>query len=289
MRWEDERYVRVYTRDTADWVALSWEARAAFVLLLRVADRAGIIPLGKKGMRGLATMLHMPAEVLDRAVLELCEDGSVTCDGHRVLIPNFIEAQEAKSSDAQRKRDQRERAREKALDEFGPTQPPECSSDLSRTVTKSHNVTDAVTRGHTESHAVTPSLAVPSLAVPSCTEPAVPKEPENKKADAPASRRPSAQEQFFEWVQAQRHEQGLKLERERPAKALNAMLRPPVESVGLDGAKARYRAYLARSWGRDKDPPWPLEGFVKSWDKLRPVENTNELFDAYEPEAPHVR
>ena len=34
MRWEDERYVRVYTRDTPEWCLLSWEARALFLLLL---------------------------------------------------------------------------------------------------------------------------------------------------------------------------------------------------------------------------------------------------------------
>ena len=35
MRWEDERYVRIYTRDTPSWMLLSWDAQALFLQLLR--------------------------------------------------------------------------------------------------------------------------------------------------------------------------------------------------------------------------------------------------------------
>jgi hypothetical protein len=139
MRWTDERYVRVYTRDTSDWVALSWEARAAFVLILRAADRAGIIPLGKKGLKGLAALIHMPVDVLERSVMELGEDGCLTCDGQQIVIPNFINAQEIPISDAQRKRDQRERDRASAL------RSSEERPALSRGVTPGHEVTETVT------------------------------------------------------------------------------------------------------------------------------------------------
>jgi len=36
MNWSEERYVRLYTRNTADWMALCWEARALFPNMLRV-------------------------------------------------------------------------------------------------------------------------------------------------------------------------------------------------------------------------------------------------------------
>lgn len=52
LRWQDERYVRVYTRDTADWLSLSFLAQGLFVLLLRKVDRAGILPLGRQGKKG---------------------------------------------------------------------------------------------------------------------------------------------------------------------------------------------------------------------------------------------
>jgi hypothetical protein len=156
MRWEDERYVRVYTRDSADWLALGWEAQALFVLTLRKVDRAGILDFGRHGVRGLASVVAMPVEVVERALAILVEDGCVKVSGTRLVVPNFIEAQEAPSSDAQRKRESRGRARDLAA-AFGDTG--------SQSVTSGHENGQKVTAGHTRSQPVTPSCAVPS-----CTE-----------------------------------------------------------------------------------------------------------------------
>lgn len=166
MRWEDERYVRLYTRDSVDWHFLSLEAQGLFCLLLRKADRAGIIRFGRHGVEGLARMIGHQGriDVIAAALDELARDGCVQMGDDALVFPNFIEAQEAKSSDAQRKRDQRERERDKALAEAEP-------------VTPRHKKSQAVTGGHTESQAVTPSRAVPSR-----TEPAEPPEPSKKEA-----------------------------------------------------------------------------------------------------------
>ena len=51
MDWSDERYVRVYTRDTPDWQCLSFLAQGLFCLILRKVDRAGVLPLGRSGRR----------------------------------------------------------------------------------------------------------------------------------------------------------------------------------------------------------------------------------------------
>lgn len=116
MRWEDERYVRVYTRDTAEWLALGWKAQALLVLLLRKADRAGIIQTGKAGVRGVAALAGMPLEVVQEALPVLLDDGCLRAmDGGGYVFPNFLAAQEARSSDAQRKREQRARDRDKAV------------------------------------------------------------------------------------------------------------------------------------------------------------------------------
>lgn len=157
MRWEDERYVRVYTRDTVDWLALSFEAQGLFLLLLRKVDRAGLLVLGKHGKRGVAAAIgHATrADTIVAALEELMTDGCVLFDGQTLVIPNFIEAQECKSSDAQRKRDQRERDRAKVSE-----------SKVSQNVTAS---VTSVTAGHTESQPVTPNLAVPFLAEPETT------------------------------------------------------------------------------------------------------------------------
>ena len=144
MRWPDERYVRVYTRDTSEWVALSWEARSIFLMMLRVSDRAGIIPLGRKSLGGLAIMMHVPGDVLERAVMELAEDGCISCDGFRILIRNFINAQEVPISDAQRKRDQRERDHARSLLSSGE------KLVLSPVVPAGHEVTQPVTPNRAE-------------------------------------------------------------------------------------------------------------------------------------------
>jgi hypothetical protein len=161
MRWEDERYVRVYIRDTTDWLALGWEAQALFVLTLRKVDRAGLLDLGRHGARGLASVVAMPVEVVERALAVLLEDGCVAISGTTLVVPNFIEAQEAAQSDAQRKRESRSKARDLAA-AFG--------DKKSRNVTNGHDTGQKVTSGHSRSQLVTPSCAVPSRTVPSLAQ-----------------------------------------------------------------------------------------------------------------------
>jgi len=162
MRWEDERYVRVYTRDTVDWQFLSFEAQALFVLLLRKVDRAGILKLGRHdSAKALAMAIGHPHrwEMVGKALEELVADGCIRIQDGVTLVPNFLEAQEAKASDKARQQKARELARDLAAAgmSHGVTAP-------SQIVTKE---ADFVTDGHTASHDVTPSRAVPSRAVPS--------------------------------------------------------------------------------------------------------------------------
>ena len=159
MRWEDERYVRIYTRDTADWLALSFDAQALFALLMRKLDRAGLLPLGKHGKRAVAAVIghvHLWPR-LEPALEELLADGCVRIEGDVLVVPNFIAAQEASMSDKQRKAEQRARDRDKA---GRPRDVP------SRNVTESHAGSREVTPGHTESQEVTPCRTVPYRAEP---------------------------------------------------------------------------------------------------------------------------
>ena len=152
MDWENERYVRVYTRDTIDWVALGWEAQALFFFIIRKVDRSGVLEVGKHGARGIAALVGMPAEIVERSLPILIADGCVTITGGLLLIPNFIEAQEAKQSDKQRQKECRERRRSEARSQnvTGP----------SHNVTESHGRSQPVTDGHSLS--LQPSLAVPT-------------------------------------------------------------------------------------------------------------------------------
>ncbi len=185
MRWEDERYVKVYTRDTADWLALSFDAQALFCLLLRKVDRAGVFPLGRQGKKAVAITLGQAAlwPRLEPALDELVADGCVLLDGDRLIIRNFLEAQEAKQSDRARQAKSRETARAVTN-----------RDELSRNVTpESHGVT----RGHSESQVVTPSLAVPSRAEPVvCADAPAPLPPKELAAPAPTIPAPQPPELF---------------------------------------------------------------------------------------------
>lgn len=162
MRWEDERYVRVYTRDTVDWQVLSFEAQALLVLILRKVDRAGILPLGRQGRKAVAVAIGHPKEWerLEPALIELEQDGCIVVEGEHLLVRNFIEAQETPQSDAARQRAHREGARAKIQSGTASVTKRDTSS---QNVTESHAVSRAVTGGHAESRAVTPNHAVPSV------------------------------------------------------------------------------------------------------------------------------
>jgi hypothetical protein len=169
MRWEDERYVRLYTRNTVEWEMMPWQSRALWPLLLREVDRAGLLELGKHGARGLAALVKMPAEVVEPGLAGLLDDGCAELHGTQIVIPNFIEAQEATQSDAQRKRESRERARAVAVLAVVTNRDVQ-----SQNVTSSHETGPNVTNGHKQSQVVTSGHSVPCLTVPS-----VPSEPED--------------------------------------------------------------------------------------------------------------
>lgn len=136
MRWDDERYVRVYTRDTPSWCLLSWEARSIFLLLLRVVDRAGMLHIGRAGVRAVAAVLRAPEDVVTRALAELTEDGCLQVKATWLVVPNFTAAQETPQNDAARKRASREKAKARAMD--GQDDPTE------------HGASGPVTPGHSD-------------------------------------------------------------------------------------------------------------------------------------------
>lgn len=174
MRWEDERYVRFYTRNSPEWLALSWQARALFGLILREVDRAGILKVGKLGRKGVAVAVRAPWAEIEGPLSELLEDGCVVMseDGQALVMPNFIEAQEAVQSDAARKRKSRETARAQlggtvsASAAESARQVTKRDGMKSQDVTEGHETGQKVTSGHVESRPVTSGHSVPICAVP---------------------------------------------------------------------------------------------------------------------------
>lgn len=181
MDWSNERYVRLYTRDTETVLLQSWQARAVFREMLRKCDRAGVIEC-RTGPRGLAVVLNMPPEVVVEQLPTLLADGSVaTCEGGYVL-PNFIEAQEAPQSDKQRAKESRERRRDRARSPAHVTKRDSVDNRHSAShgaAKRDTPVTDrdeTITERTKTSHAVTPrhtaSLQPSVPSVPSQPEPA---------------------------------------------------------------------------------------------------------------------
>lgn len=133
LHWPDERYVRIYCRDTLDWQTLSWNAQALYVHLCRKATRKGRIDLGRVGRRGLATLVGRPemSSDLREALAELEADGCVVVDGSALALVDFVEAQEAVSSAKARVRKHREIRQEQ--DDCNETLPEEEDALLSVT------------------------------------------------------------------------------------------------------------------------------------------------------------
>lgn len=190
MDWSNERYVRVYTRDTPEWALLSWEARGFFCLLLRAVDRAGVLSMGKSGHKALAALLRVPLEVVDRAMPELLEDGCIQVHGETVVIPNYIDAQEATQSDKQRQQECRAKRRDLAMRESVTLRDTQSrgATEPSRGVTLQSDLSQPVTSGHSVPCRAVPS--VPDLAGASRSAPGqAPPRPEDHVLPAPTSGR----------------------------------------------------------------------------------------------------
>jgi len=151
VNWSDERYVRLFTRDTVTWLRWSFETRAVFCLLLRKVDRSGVLETGRDDKaEALALTLMAPIEACRKALSELMACGTVAASDTSLVIPRFIEAQECRMSDKARQKESREKRAVAKLENHDDA----C-----------HTPSHAVTAGHTVSQLVTP--AVPSRAVPS--------------------------------------------------------------------------------------------------------------------------
>jgi len=112
MLWSEEHYFRVYTRDTEEYTSWSEETRLVFLELGRKADADGVVMF--RSQAGLARLLRLREETVRIGLKQLTEESAEgppyaeLIEGG-VIVRNHVEAQEAKRSDVQRKRDQRKR------------------------------------------------------------------------------------------------------------------------------------------------------------------------------------
>ena len=115
MNWCDEKYVKLFTRNTATWCMWPWQARCVLPLLIRASNYAGLVDVGGKDpIQGLAVLMMVPREVVAPALEAMLEDGTVEVVKSGYLIPKYLEAQESTKTARLKKSDQRDRERAKA-------------------------------------------------------------------------------------------------------------------------------------------------------------------------------
>lgn len=267
MNWSDERYVRLFTRDTVTWLRWSFETRAIFCLLLRKVDRSGVLETGRDDKaEALALTLMAPIEACRKALSELMACGTVAASDTSLVIPRFIEAQECRMSDKARQKESREKRAVAKLENHDDA----C-----------HTPSHGVTAGHTVSQLVTPAVpsrAVPCLAVPSH---AVPEEEEKPRPPPVIEKVPVAfvepttppdtwtGEDFFAWAQSLRQKAGLVGERRRPRDLSSwwstCLMTPGVTAARMQAAFITFGD--SKHW-QSRTPALPFAGFVSQWDQF---------------------
>lgn len=155
MDWENERYVRFYRSDTFTSLSWSWQAQALFPQLLRKMNLRGRMDLGGHDPVDVVCVFlpKWPREIVEAGLSDLIRCKTVVVEESALSMPNYRMAQEAKASDALRKKLSRER---QSLDARG--------GDVINLVTQRDIVSQSVTDGHELSHLAEPSLAEPSQA-----------------------------------------------------------------------------------------------------------------------------
>lgn len=158
MNFEDERYVRLFTRDTPNMIRMTWEARAVLPWIMRKLDRSGSIDLGASGAEGLealAELIRMPVTIVTAGVTDLIKRKTLAIRGVTIIMPNFSMAQEIPKTDAERARAYRDRKKAKRLEE----------SDSSDQFTNPQVGLPIVTNVTRVTNTVTPILTDPILPV----------------------------------------------------------------------------------------------------------------------------
>jgi hypothetical protein len=184
--WSRERYIRVFTRDTPTWNVASFEEQSFLMLLMRKLDRNGNIDMGRHGVRGIASTLKAPVELVESCLAfwttpdpENPDDvPTLVVMGRTIHMPNFREAQECKADVSLRVAQHRERKQDETREPNSVTRCNGALRDVTGTIV-------AVTDGNANSDPVTPSRTVPTQAVPTQTKPEIP-ERTAPSASAPA-------------------------------------------------------------------------------------------------------
>ena len=143
MNWETGYFVKLYRSQSPDWLALSPLTRGLFDELLLISDQTGRIQLGKAGLSSICVPLRGTWDEVRCHIEALLADGCILLDGNEIVIKGFVDAQRRAKTPAERKAEQRSRA--KVTESHGESRESRSTvtlRDASRSVTESHGCHD---------------------------------------------------------------------------------------------------------------------------------------------------
>jgi hypothetical protein len=109
MDFSNERYVRLYVRETTTFRLLAFEGQALMPHVLRLVDRSGVLELG--GVTPVEALMlalpRWPSETIEKGLDELLKREVVEIHDGAIVWPRFVEAQETPASSAKRNREYR--------------------------------------------------------------------------------------------------------------------------------------------------------------------------------------
>ncbi len=123
----------MYTRDTPDIIAVGWEGRLVLWELIRKVDRSGVIEIGLNDDDLLADLLRIPVAIMKLGISKLLNRGTIQRTDHAVVLINFVQAQETRSSDRERQERSRSTRRSQHVIGSSPDKNPGDSCHLSQT------------------------------------------------------------------------------------------------------------------------------------------------------------
>lgn len=109
MNFANEKWVKLYTRNTTNWVLLPWQSRCLFPLLLRAVDRTGCLDVGEHEIEAVSKLLDIPKDIVSVGIQGLEAKGMLHRGIQCLIISNFEQAQEAITAPALRQQNYRER------------------------------------------------------------------------------------------------------------------------------------------------------------------------------------
>lgn len=115
MNFEDEHYVRVYTKDTKTWLRWGWEGQTVFMHLMRRLDKAGVLDDIEDPVPDVALLTGLPEEIVAHGLPRLLSSGTLQHVNGLLVCPRYIDGQTSKRSDAVRAKESRERRRQTAM------------------------------------------------------------------------------------------------------------------------------------------------------------------------------